>query len=168
MKCKDCSCCHKGWFDYRPNDYVCTGVKEPFVISDIENECTEYKWTEIKQPVYHKNEPYVDDDGIYVPADKYYSMDDNYIKIMCKEAFVEAYKRWVVTSGKTTAETDNTPLPCPFCGGKPVIESWGLSAYEKMFIDADYWWAVFCDDCLSEGANMLSKEEAITAWNRRV
>ena len=42
MKCKDCSACRKGWFSSKPNEYVCIGVKEPFVISDIEHECTEY------------------------------------------------------------------------------------------------------------------------------
>ena len=48
MKCKDCSACHKGWFNYRPNDYVCTGVKEPFIISDINVECTEYEYNRDK------------------------------------------------------------------------------------------------------------------------
>ena len=42
MKCKDCSACHKGYFKSKPDDYVCTGVCEPFVISNIDNECTEY------------------------------------------------------------------------------------------------------------------------------
>ena len=43
MKCKDCDACHKGYFESKPNDYVCIGVCEPFVISNIDNECTEYK-----------------------------------------------------------------------------------------------------------------------------
>lgn len=43
MKCRECSACHKGWFKSRPNEYVCTGVPEPFVIYDINAECTEYK-----------------------------------------------------------------------------------------------------------------------------
>lgn len=43
MKCIECNCCHKGWFDYMPDVYVCTGVKEPFAISDINHECTEYE-----------------------------------------------------------------------------------------------------------------------------
>ena len=43
MKCKNCSACHKGYFKSKPDDYVCTGVCEPFVISNIDNECTEYK-----------------------------------------------------------------------------------------------------------------------------
>lgn len=25
-----------------PNDYVCTGVKHPFIINDIDHQCTEY------------------------------------------------------------------------------------------------------------------------------
>ena len=43
MKCKNCSACHKGYFKSKPDDYVCTGVCEPFVIRNINNECTEYK-----------------------------------------------------------------------------------------------------------------------------
>ena len=42
MKCKNCSACHKGYFKSKPDDYVCTGVCEPLVISNIDNECTEY------------------------------------------------------------------------------------------------------------------------------
>ena len=42
MKCRECGCCKKGWFDYMPEVYVCTGVKEPFAIDDINHECIEY------------------------------------------------------------------------------------------------------------------------------
>lgn len=42
MKCKDCACCKLGWFTSVPGAYVCVGVKEPFVINNIEAECTEY------------------------------------------------------------------------------------------------------------------------------
>lgn len=44
MKCKDCSSCRKGFFESKPDAYVCIGVKEPFVVDDIETECTEYRW----------------------------------------------------------------------------------------------------------------------------
>lgn len=43
MKCKDCNSCKKGWFSSRSDDYVCIGVKYPFVINDIDVECTEYE-----------------------------------------------------------------------------------------------------------------------------
>lgn len=42
MKCRDCNCCRKGWFDFAPDVYVCIGVKEPFAINNINRECTEY------------------------------------------------------------------------------------------------------------------------------
>lgn len=42
MKCKDCNCCHKGFFKSKPDSYVCIGVQEPFVIDDINHDCTEY------------------------------------------------------------------------------------------------------------------------------
>ena len=42
MKCKDCFACLKGYFESKPQAYVCIGVKEPFVIHDTNIECTEY------------------------------------------------------------------------------------------------------------------------------
>ena len=42
MKCIECECCRKGWFKSKPAEYVCIGVKEPFVIKDANVECTEY------------------------------------------------------------------------------------------------------------------------------
>lgn len=44
MKCKDCSACVKGFLSSKPEAYVCTGVPEPFVISNINSECTEYSY----------------------------------------------------------------------------------------------------------------------------
>ena len=43
MKCRDCTSCKKGWFLSNPDEYVCIGVKQPFVIYDINAECTEYE-----------------------------------------------------------------------------------------------------------------------------
>lgn len=42
MKCNDCDGCKLGYFKSKPDKYVCTATKEPFVIEDINNECTEY------------------------------------------------------------------------------------------------------------------------------
>lgn len=42
MKCRDCDCCRLGYFKSNPDKYVCIGVKNPFVINDINVECTEY------------------------------------------------------------------------------------------------------------------------------
>lgn len=44
MKCKECHCCRLGWFKSKPSEYVCIGVKVPFVIKNINNECTEYDY----------------------------------------------------------------------------------------------------------------------------
>lgn len=66
MKCRDCEACHKGWFASKPNEYVCTGVKNPFVIKDINEQCTEYKWNRREIPtedcliVTFDNAPYDD------------------------------------------------------------------------------------------------------------
>ena len=42
MTCRECESCKLGWFDHRPHDHVCVGVKEPFVIDNINRQCTEY------------------------------------------------------------------------------------------------------------------------------
>lgn len=42
MTCKECTSCKRGYFKSRPEKYVCVGVKEPFVIEDINHQCTEY------------------------------------------------------------------------------------------------------------------------------
>ena len=58
MKCRNCSCAKRGYFASVPDAYVCTGVKEPFVIRDYPNaECTEYKDENVKSTI---------NDGIYM------------------------------------------------------------------------------------------------------
>lgn len=99
MKCKDCHACRKGYFESKPQAYVCIGVKEPFVINDINVECTEYPSAvlPLKQEVYMKQYPYVDDTGIYVPCEEYVQegCSSNYKLVISKEMFVEAYNRWI-------------------------------------------------------------------------
>ena len=94
MKCKECNCCRLGFFKSKPDAYVCTGVPEPFVIQDIEAECTEYntKTAKIEKSIFKLAKPFVDDDGIYgvSPSNPYC----NYM-IMSKELFVEAYNKCV-------------------------------------------------------------------------
>lgn len=48
MKCKECACCRLGYFKDRPGDYVCVGVKHPFVVEDTNRECTEYPTLALK------------------------------------------------------------------------------------------------------------------------
>lgn len=150
MKCKDCPSCSKGWMHYK-NQYVCIGVKEPFVIEDIEHECTEYP---------EKRDRISIEDAIAhfkygITHDIFSEPVTSYAKMA-----VEALEKQI---------SSTAPLPCPFCGGKPVIENWEMSPWEKIHIETEsnHWWNVFCDDCLGAGPDMLSKEEAIDAWNRR-
>ena len=102
MKCKDCYSAVKGFFKCYPDKHVCIGVKEPFVIDDIDIECTEYpeKREETISNVFTFGGvfepeiamPYVDDEGIYVPHD----YDPRYHKLLIsKELFVEAYNKWI-------------------------------------------------------------------------
>lgn len=98
MKCIDCDSCRKGWFADRPDSYVCIGVRHPFVIGNVDHECTEYPEkntiTDVVSAVEPMKpaEPFVDDDGIYVPHDVvpgYHKM------IISRELFVEAYNKWI-------------------------------------------------------------------------
>lgn len=47
MICKKCDACKKGYFKSQPDAYVCTGVKNPFVIKNINSQCSEYKRTDV-------------------------------------------------------------------------------------------------------------------------
>lgn len=99
MKCKDCHACRKGFFQSKPEAYVCIGVKEPFVIDDINVGCTEYpekneRIATLTMPIA-PTEPakaYVGDKWIYVPSDE----DYRYCKLLIsKELFIEAYNKWI-------------------------------------------------------------------------
>ena len=58
MKCRDCYSAQKGWFKSRPDEFVCTGVKEPFVINNYPDaECSEYK---------DKKNDFATNDGVYI------------------------------------------------------------------------------------------------------
>ncbi len=49
-------------------------------------------------------------------------------------------------------------LPCPFCGGKPVLTHGASNLRER---------TVECDDCFAQGSFEWTDEEAVSAWNRR-
>lgn len=49
--------------------------------------------------------------------------------------------------------------PCPFCGGKPVINTrhwFGMELYE-----------VACDECTASQGDMTDLEYAVERWNER-
>lgn len=55
MKCKECDACVK-----QRNEYICTGIKEPFVIDNIEMECSEYSQSKVMKHKYLR-ELFLDD-----------------------------------------------------------------------------------------------------------
>lgn len=98
MKCRECNSCTKGYFASQPESYVCIGVKHPFVIEDVDHECTEYPEKNVSVTcVATIEEPkiaeaYVGDDGIYVPSE----YDPRYHRMLIsKELFVKAYDKWI-------------------------------------------------------------------------
>lgn len=60
MKCKNCEACVKGYFENKPRKYVCIGVPEPFIISDINEQCTVYE-EKNQEEIWSWNETYRDD-----------------------------------------------------------------------------------------------------------
>lgn len=60
---------------------------------------TQCKTTVIKlsEPVYVKQEPYVDDQGIWMPLELYVpeGCASNYQLAISKEIFIEAYNKWI-------------------------------------------------------------------------
>ena len=42
MKCIECDSCVKGFFNNQPELYACIGVKHPYIIRDVNQECAEY------------------------------------------------------------------------------------------------------------------------------
>ena len=44
--------------------------------------------------------------------------------------------------------------PCPFCGGKAVLSSWGMHR-------------TWCVECKAKTEDFLLQRDAIEAWNRR-
>ena len=61
MKCKNCKCCKKGLSQSKPEAYVCIGVKVPFVIDDINHDCTEYDYKAASNKVEVARCPYCDE-----------------------------------------------------------------------------------------------------------
>ena len=49
MKCIECNSCVKGFFNNRPELYACIGVKHPYIIRDVNQECVEYSYLKEKQ-----------------------------------------------------------------------------------------------------------------------
>lgn len=128
MKCKDCKALHQVFYDEEKTqcDYICWGVKEPFVIDDINSECTEYPEKAIdeivKTPDFDfTNAPkfYVDDKGIWVPA----IGTSTYKQVLSKEMFVEAYNKWI--KGVQPPEDIYRLNPCFVCGSTIVVEPHG-------------------------------------------
>ena len=149
MKCKDCNCCTKGWFSYKPDAYVCTGVKEPFVISDINRQCTEYP--DMRDDINVENA---------IAHFKYGITHDIYSEPVTSYAkmAVEALEKQLLT----------TLLPCPFCGNEnvEVITHYDLNYGSKSeFLVHCFTLDGGCGAC---GGLRDSKYEAIEAWNRRI
>ena len=114
MKCKDCESAVKDFFKCAPDKYVCVGVKEPFVIEDVNVECTEYPKKREENFVstasmsfvkdFEPAKPYVDDEGIYVP----YELNPIYHRqVISRELFVEAYNKWIKNDFSINATNDD-------------------------------------------------------------
>ena len=58
------------------------------------------------QPKYKKQEPYVNDTGIWVPVEEYVREDcaSYYRQVISKELFIEAYNKWIRSEEKSNSK----------------------------------------------------------------
>ena len=154
MKCKDCGSCMQGWFTSEPGAYVCIGVKEPFVINDINHECTEYPEKAIDEILTvpecdFSNAPefYVDDEAIWASI----MGTPTYQQVISKEMFVEAYNKWI--KGVHPSEDIYRLNPCFKCGSTIVVEPYGNR------------WVVQCTHCGTRLEYVGTMEELAAFWN---
>ena len=70
------------------------------------NKLENYRITSFQQPQLVKQEPYVDDEGIYVPTEPYvYEGSCSYYRMLIsKEMFVEAYNKWIKGDNNETMD----------------------------------------------------------------
>lgn len=99
MKCRDCNYCEKGWFESKPYLYVCTGVKHPFAISNIDNECTEYVYK--REQKFQTEETFDRQTALRVLQDLSKNMYPNYdifghkTLVINRERFEEVRKKYL-------------------------------------------------------------------------
>ena len=61
-----------------------------------------------------KQEPYIDDEGIWVPVNEYVheGLGSTYRCVMTKEMFVEAYNKWIKNKTYGNASSDDADCWC--------------------------------------------------------
>lgn len=99
MKCRDCDYKMEGFFACESDKYACIGVKEPFILDSLDNECPAYpeyrEYSKVKTATIAEPKPakaYVGDNGIYVPS----RYDSRLHEILIsRELFVEAYNKGI-------------------------------------------------------------------------
>lgn len=93
-RCKNCTSCIKGYFKSLPEHYVCTGVKEPFIISNINCLCTEYEeqkvwsWNEQREDYWNRGIFYSKNEAIKDAIDDYKTNGINNPIIYVAECFL--------------------------------------------------------------------------------
>jgi hypothetical protein len=140
MRCKECNCCHEvpltRWSATNrcyitKYVYKCFGVKEPFVIEDINIECTEYpdKAVDIKNAIEHFK--------YGISHDIFSEPVTSYAK-MAVEALEKQIPKKVVCEG----DDENDWVHCPCCDEILGINE---SVYDA-FYDND-WKSIYCHKC---------------------
>jgi hypothetical protein len=119
MRCIDCDCCKKGWFKSKPEEYVCTGVKEPFLINNIYHECTEYPEKRnkigIKEAINHYKYG-IDCDVFSEPVTTYAKMAMEALeKQIPKTPFIWEDKYYF-----SPTPNDDWGYECPCCGNRDI------------------------------------------------
>ena len=84
---KICPICNKEMLRLNNGSFYCTTCNSNMVFQPISME----------RSAYIKQEPYVDDDGIWIPYEEYAPQGcaSEYRLVMSKDMFVEAYNKWI-------------------------------------------------------------------------
>ena len=133
MTCMECDCCKKGWFKSKPSDYVCIGVKEPFIIGNINNQCTEYP--------EHRNTITIEDAIAHfkygISHDIFSEPVTSYAK-MAIEALEKQIPKNVVSDGNDSDDW----VYCPYC--KEILGT-NESVYNSFY--ENNWEHIYCHKC---------------------
>jgi len=86
----------------------------------------------------------------------------------CIEELADDVQKYIAEGTRHLRGLDGHMLPCPFCGGYPIIEKVIRDGYDEHVDDHDaYAYFVTCHACACQGGWAKSQGSAKRNWNMR-
>ena len=132
MKCRECDCCHEVILNRWSSDnqcwtketvYQCWGVKEPFVIADINQECSEYEHKRRESPKEANIKSTIDHFKYGVSHDIFKEPVTSYAKMAIEALEKQLPKQPLVWEYKyyySSTPNDDWGYECPCCGNRDI------------------------------------------------